>query len=298
MSNQDNSSGETSTTSKTSHSSTTSLTQSIEKVDGSIATGQSNYNTCRFRIIRILKEKDQLEAIEERSTPVGNVKDDQAFTIITLNIKDSQIPHIEDATTAYKAWMAMKEVHQGIKTNGRMTLMQHLWALKMAEGQDMAQHLNQFRGLANQLPGLLGEGKGLDDSELVTMLTLSLPESYEPLVMALQSQTDQITFDVMAGRLLQESARRHFGQVTHKTHEHAITASSQFAFTANCNPRNQRGFAVRPVSHVYGRGRGGFRGRFRGRSAANTTSSKVRSTAHMRCHYRGKEDHWKKDYYK
>ena len=295
MADQDNSSGETSTTSKTSHSSTTSLTQSIEKLDGSMATGQSNYNAWRFRIIRILKEKDLLEAIEERGTPVGNTKDDQAFTIITLNIKDSQIPHIQDATTAYKAWIALKEVHQGIGTNGRMVLMQRLWALKMAEGQDMAQHLNQFRELANQLRGLSAEGKGLDDSELVTILTLSLPESYEPLVMALQSRTDQITFDVMAGRLLQESARRHVGQVTHKAHEHGITASSQSAFTANRNPQNQRGFTVRPVSYVYGRGRGGFRGGFRGRSGANATVSKVRSTTGTRCHYCGKEGHWKKD---
>jgi len=82
-----------------------------------MATGQSNYDAWRFRIIRILKEKDLLEAIEESTTPVGTAKDDQAFTIITLNIKDSQLPHIQDATTAYKAWVALKEVHQGIGTN-------------------------------------------------------------------------------------------------------------------------------------------------------------------------------------
>jgi len=32
-----------------------------------------------------------------------------------------------------------------------MVLMQRLWALKMTEGQDMAQHLDEFRELANQL---------------------------------------------------------------------------------------------------------------------------------------------------
>ena len=96
-----------------------------------------------------------------------------------------------------------------------MVLMQRLWALKMTEGQDMAEHLNQFHELANQLRGLSTDRKRLDDGELLTILTLSLPDSYKPLVMALQSRTDIITFDVMAGRLLQESARRHVGQVTH-----------------------------------------------------------------------------------
>ena len=204
---QESSTGESSTRIKNGQPRTTSLTQCIEKLDGSMATGQSNYNAWHFRIIRILKEKDVLEAIED--DVVSATKDDQAFTIFTLNIKDSQIPHIQDTTTAKVVWASLKEVHQGIESNRRMVLMQRLCALKMSEGQDMAQHLNQFRELTNQLRGLSAEGKGLDDSKLLTILTLSLPDSYEPLVMALQSRTDLITFDIMAGRLLQESARRH-----------------------------------------------------------------------------------------
>ena len=207
---------------------TTSLTQSIEKLDGSMATGQSNYNAWRFRILRILKEKELHLALEDST--VSSTKDDQAFTIITLNIKDSQIPYIQNATTAKEAWTALKDVHHGIGTNGRMILMQRLWGLKMSEGQDMAEHLNQFRELANQLRSLSSEDKEVDDSELVTILTLSLPASYELLVMALQSRTDLITFDIMAGRLLQESARRHVGQVTHKGHQTStVTASREMA---------------------------------------------------------------------
>ena len=131
--------------------STTSLTQSIEKLDGAMATGQSKYNAWRFRITRILKEKDLLSAIEDSEETVCSSKDDQAFTIITLNIKDSQIPYIQDATTSKEAWTALKEVHQGIGINGRMVLLQRLWGLRMVEGDDMAQHLNLFRELANQL---------------------------------------------------------------------------------------------------------------------------------------------------
>ena len=63
----------------------------------------------------------------------------------------------------------------------------------MVEGDDMAQHLNHFRELANQLRSLSEDGKGMDDTELVTILTLSLPQSYEPLVMALQSRSDTVT---------------------------------------------------------------------------------------------------------
>jgi len=246
------------------HSSTTSLTQLIEKLDGSMATGQSNYHAWRFRIIRILKEKDLLAAIED--TTVSSAKDDQAFTIITLNIKDYQIPHIQDVTTAKGAWASLREIHQGIGLNGRMVLMQHLWVLKLVEGHDMAQHLNQFRELANQLRGLSTVGKEVDDSELLTILTLSVPESYEPLVMALQSRSDPITLDIMAGRLLQEAARRHIGQVSQRIQEGNTTVGSRTAFTANQIPPPTRfGLPVgRSGFYSNGRGRDGFRGGSRG----------------------------------
>jgi len=189
-------------TSTTGNTSKTSLTQSMEKLDGSMATGQRNYNAWRFRIVRILKEKNLLGSIEDET--VSDTKDDQAFTIITLNIKDSQIQYIEDARTTKEAWTALKEVDLGIGMNGPMVLMQRLWALKMAAGDDMAQHLNKFRELAIQLRSLSVEAKRMDDGELVTSLTLSLPGSYEPLVMALQSRSDTITFDIKAGGLLQQ----------------------------------------------------------------------------------------------
>lgn len=207
-----------------------------------MATGQSNYHAWRFSIIRILKEKGLLGAIEDEEDSISSSKDDQAFTIITLNIKDSQIPYIQDATTTREAWISLKEVHQGIGMNRRMVLMQRLWGLKMREVDDMAEHLNQFRELANQLRGLSNDGKGMENSELTTILTLSLPESYEPLVMALQFPSDTITFDMMAGRLLQDSGRRHISQVSQT--QSGSNNHQQTAFTA------QR---ILPV----GRGRGG-----------------------------------------
>jgi len=284
--------------------STTSLTQSIEKLDGAMATGQSNYNAWRFRIIRILKEKDLLSAIEDSGTLVSSSKDNQAFTIITLNIKDSQIPYIQDATTTREAWVALKEVHQGIGMNGRMVLMQRLWGLRMAEGEDMAQHLNQFRELANQLRGLSVDGKGMDDSELVTILTLSLPESYEPLVMALQSRSDTITFDTMAGRLLQESGRRQIGQSSNAVQ--GVGSVSQTAFTVQ-RPAISGSFRGRGVPSFKGRGRGGLGTRFRDHGVSNRMQTDTRRNVGLtsaqapqgtKCYYCGKAGHWKRDCYK
>ena len=153
-----------------------------------MATSQSNYHAWRFRIIQILKEKSLLETITDAEDRITASKDDQGFNIITVNIKDSQIPYIQDATTTQEAWKTLKEVHQGIGKNGKMVLMQRLWELKMRETDDMAEYLNQLREFANQLRKLCIDGKEMEDSELTMILTLSLPDSYEPLFIALQDR--------------------------------------------------------------------------------------------------------------
>lgn len=153
-----------------------------------------------------LEGKRLLTAIEEEldEDDIHAVqRDNQAFTILTLNIKNSQITHIQDCETVQEAWEALREVHQGIGATGRMVLMQRLWGLRMQDGDDMAGHLNKFRELANQVESLSPEGKQIDDNELVTLLSLSLPASYEPLVMALQSRSDDISIDIFTARPLQ-----------------------------------------------------------------------------------------------
>ena len=295
----------------------TSLSHSIDKLDGTMATGHSNYNAWRFHLIRILKEKELLTVVTEGpgSTPdtedsapsaaskkpttaqesANLSKDNQAFTIITLNIRDSQTPHIQKCNTAKEAWDVLRAVHQGIGANGRMVLTQRLWALRLHEGDDMAAHLNAFWEIANQIENLSSDDgtSQIQGVDLVSMLSVSLPDLYEPLVMALQSRSEVLTFDFIAGRLLQESSRRQASTV-----QHGNPSNSQSAFIAG-------GFGK-------GRGRGGVsrggsyqRGmRGRGRSSfgvvdisrlGNTATAGRGQTKRMpgRCHYCDREGHWK-----
>ena len=292
----------------------TALGHSIDKLDGTMATGKSNYKAWRFRLVRILNEKDlhtvvselplqsTLEAEASTATAAGktpppspelaefNIKDNQAFTIITLNIKDSQVPHIQRCTTAKEAWDSLREVHQGKGTDGRMILTQRLWSLRLKEGEDMASHLNVFREIANQIENLSnGDGgsqiRGID---LISMLSLSLPDLYEPLIMALQSRSEQPTFDFMAGRLLQESLRR---QAAHSNGNTANTGHSVF-IAGGTGKRGGRG--------------GNFRGnqsprgtQFRGRGPTSFGTIDVGQFKQKKpegpCFSCNKEGHWKRD---
>ena len=279
-------------------SATTSLTQSIEKLDGSMAAGKSNYQAWKFRVIRILKEKGLLTAIEEsldKADSKAVARDNAAFTILTLNVRDSQITHIQDCTMAKDAWEALRIVHQGSGSSGRMVLMQRLWVLRMVEGEDMAEHLNRFRELASQVQSLSPNSKGMEESELVTLLSLSLPESYEPIIMALQSRSEDLTFDTFAGRLLQESARRQVAQVRQPDQGNYNTSGA--AFSA------QHAMREKSVGGRYGMRRGGMRaGAGFGRSKGEAFSSQGRSAGtpkgRGKCFYCQKDGHWKRDCYK
>jgi len=177
--------------------------------------GKSNYQAWRFRVIRILKEKGLLTAIEEnldKSDDKALSCDNAAFTILTLNVKDSQITDIQECTSGKEAWEALRTVHQGIGASGRMVLIQRLWALRLLEGENMAEHRNRFRELANQVQGFSGNGKGMGENELVTLLSLSLPESYEPIIMAASISYGGFDFRYLLWspitRVSQEAGRR------------------------------------------------------------------------------------------
>ena len=147
-------------------------------------------------------------------------------------------------------------MHQGISANGRMVLTQRLWALRLPEGEDMTAHLNSFREMANQIENLSSDDgtSQIQGVDLVSMLSVSLPDSYEPLSMALQSRTETLTFDFIAGRLLQESTRRQAAVATNSNPN-----ISQSAFIAgNSNRARGRGGGFRRGQHpraMQGRGR-------------------------------------------
>ena len=154
-----------------------------------------------------------------------------------------------------------------------------------------------FREITNQIENLSSEDgtSQIQGVDLVSMLSLSLPDSYEPLIMALLSRSETLTFDFMAGRLLQESTRRQASAATNGS-----ASNSQSAFVAGRGNR------------YGGHGGGGFTGqlsqramRFGGRGRASFGSidpNRLGNAAAGRgvakrmvgkCHYCQKEGHWK-----
>ena len=161
----------------------------------------------------------------------------------------------------------------------------------------MATHLNEFRDLANQIANLSAgdDSTQIQGVDLVSMLSLSLPDSYEPLIMALQSRSEELTFDFMLARLLQESTRRQAasangnGHSSGNGHSASIAGSGRFGgrggdFRGNRSPRG---------AWFHGQGRSTFgvveSTQFGNAGANRGPAKKVPG----RCHYCDREGHWK-----
>ena len=85
-------------------------------------------------------------------------------------------------------------------------------------------------------------GDEIKDDELVNWLFISLPKSYEPLIMALQSATvdsGKLIFNFVSTRLIQEETRR---KVKDHTDVQGATAANEvemaLSVTANKGSRN------------------------------------------------------------
>jgi len=155
----------------------------------------------------------------------------------------------------------------------------------------MSVHLNRFNELSTQVANLSANGLGVPDNDQVSMLCLSLPESYEPLIMAVQSLRDNLTFDLLCGRLLQEATQYQAARST--TTEEGSKPLSAFAAGSGFRSMGFRGRA---------NGRGGNRGfgcGMRGGSSGGTRGRGIGlGMVSGRCHYCNREGHWKNEYFK
>jgi len=69
----------------------------------------------------------------------------------------------------------------------------------------MQQYINKVITLAEELEGIEAP---VSDEDIAMTLLCSLPESYENLIVALESRADDLTAEFVQARLLQEEARR------------------------------------------------------------------------------------------
>ena len=184
-------------------------TPRIEKLN------DKNYNSWKFFMKMVLIERGLWEIVDgvkptvEKEVRAWEEKAKKAYASIALNIEHGQLVHIRsvDEKDPKAAWDRLQQVHQSKGTANKLLLLKSLLELKMNEGDSMQDFLNSFSDIVDQLMSIDFK---LEDDFLCLLLLTRLPDSYQPLAMALESKLEdnELTLSTIHARLLAEEARR------------------------------------------------------------------------------------------
>ncbi|KAM2683111.1 hypothetical protein EV1_044763 [Malus domestica] len=228
----------------------------------------SNWVTWKPRMEDILYCKDMHEPIEGDAAKPESMSDAEwkkmnrkAIGTIRQWVDDSVFHHVSNETNAREFWTKLESLFEKKTPAKKAFLIKELINVKYKDGLSVAEHLNNFQNIINQLATM----KMTIEDELQALLLLgSLPDSWETFVVSISNSASNgvLTLDNVKNSMLNEETRR-------KT---SGTDSSQVFVTENRGRSKSRG----PRGH--GRSPSRSKSRFRGA-----------------CHHCGKEGHMKKN---
>ncbi|RVW12059.1 Retrovirus-related Pol polyprotein from transposon TNT 1-94 [Vitis vinifera] len=112
--------------------------------------------------------------------------DRQVLGVIRLTLSRSVAHNVVKEKTTADLMKALSGMYEKPSANNKVHLMKKLFNLKMAENASVAQHLNEFNTITNQL---LSVEIDFDDEIRALIVLASLPNSWETMRMAVSNST-------------------------------------------------------------------------------------------------------------
>ena len=86
----------------------------------------------------------------------------KAMAAICLAMEDSQLPLVRSASDAYDAWSRLEDHFEKKSLANKLFLRRRLFTVTMEEGDDVLEHINKVKTLAEQLEAV-GDPVSADD---------------------------------------------------------------------------------------------------------------------------------------
>ena len=133
--------------------------------------------------------------------------DRQALGVIRLTLPRSVAHNVVKEKTTADLMKALSGMYEKPSTNNKVHLMKKLFNLKMAENASVAQYLNEFNTITNQLSSVEID---FDDEIHALIVLVSLPNSWEVMRMAVSNSTgkEKLKYNNIRDLILAEEIRR------------------------------------------------------------------------------------------
>lgn len=168
-------------------------------------------------------------------------KNAEARAELILHVEVDQLPHMTSDEAA-TIWDELERVHRARGLATRLALRRKFLTAKKKNDLPMARWIADVRGLAFRLTN---GGVTVDDEDIILVLTMGLPQSYDTLVVALDSTpSTQLTLEYVIQRLLNEEARHTVGN----TEEGEEKVKSEAALSTSTKPAKRS--EKTPLAHI------------------------------------------------
>lgn len=171
-----------------------------------------NFANWQYRVKLHLEAVEVSEALEQ-DVPAADPErkkflqmDRKAKSTLVSFISDECLEIVREKQTAKAMWKALEDTFAKKSVASQTVLRKQLARLRMREGSSMRSHFQMFDELVRQLKTA---GAKLEETDLVAQLFLTLPDSFDPLVTALENMNeDELTLEKVKQRLLAEEMKR------------------------------------------------------------------------------------------
>lgn len=202
-----------------------------------------NFSTWSFRVETLFEAKGLFNILD--STKESNKKEDaMARSIIIQCLSDKYIEYVREKKTAKEMMDALGQVFQRKSILSKLYIKKKLLSHKLQPKTRLEDHFQIFDKLIRDLENV-SKGK-LEEEDKVCHLLLTLPDSYDSIVTAMETMSSELKLDFVKTRLLEfelKQVSKDESQFNIKDQQDAENMQdSSFLVCYNCGKKGHKRF--------------------------------------------------------